>query len=119
MRERYAQVALRIGVAFAFLYPPFSALSDPDAWIGYFPNFLLDVAVGNEIWLLNSFGVIEVVIALWILSGWNIRIPASIAAFMLVGIVIFNLPSFPVLFRDLSIAAMAVALVFLSEKKGI
>ncbi|HEY4473598.1 MAG TPA: DoxX family membrane protein [Candidatus Paceibacterota bacterium] len=116
MQERYAQVALRVGLSFAFLYPPLSALFDPNSWIGYFPNFLLDMAAGNELWLLHTFGIVEVIIALWILSGWRIRIPAGIAAFMLVGIVLFNLPSFPVLFRDLSIAAMAVALVFLEGR---
>src|SRR3989344_3928098 len=66
--------------------------------------------------LKRARGIITIIIALWILSGWRIRIPAGIAAFMLVGIVLFNLPSFPVLFRDLSIAAMAVALVFLEGR---
>ena len=35
-----AHLALRAGVALAFLYPPINALSDPYAWIGYFPPFV-------------------------------------------------------------------------------
>ncbi len=108
--EQKAHLALRIGVAFAFLYPPFAALSDPYSWIGYFPSFLHALPV-SELVLLHAFGVLEVAIALWILSGRNIRIPAAIATFLLVGIVLFNLPEFPVLFRDLAIACMTVALV--------
>ncbi len=117
MRERYAHGVLRIGLAFAFLYPPLAALSDPDSWLGYFPNFLLDAAFGNELALLHAFGIVEVAIALWLITGWRIRIPAGIAALMLVAIVIFNIPSFPVLFRDLSIAAMAIALLLWTPRE--
>jgi len=100
---------LRIGVAFAFLYPPINAISNPDSWIGYFPPFLLNSGIPSEV-LLHGFGVIEVVIALWILSGWKIVWPSLLAAVMLVGIIIFNIPQFEVLFRDVSIALMALAL---------
>ena len=106
-----ADVLLRVGVALAFLYPPFSALSDPNAWVGYFPPFLQ--GVGDPMLLLHAFGVVEVVLALWVLSGWNIWLPAGAAALVLVGIVTFNIPEFQVLFRDLSIAIMALALALM------
>lgn len=107
--HRVAHLLLRIGVAFAFLYPPIAAISDPTSWIGYFPQFVRNLPIDN-ILLLHAFGVVEVVIALWILSGWRIRVPAILAVLMLVAIVGFNLSDFPVLFRDLAIAAMALAL---------
>ena len=103
---------LRIGVAFAFLYPPFDAISNPYSWIGYFPKFMLALPVDPMI-LLHSFGALEVVIAVWILSGWKIRIPASSAAALLVAIVAFNAVEFPILFRDVAIALAALALAFL------
>ncbi len=103
---------LRVGVAFAFLYPPINALSDPDSWIGYFPNFITSLPI-DPLLLLHSFGALEVIIALWILSGWKIRIPSIIAAVMLIAIVVFNGAQFPVLFRDVSIALAALALAFL------
>src|SRR3989344_9215937 len=103
---------LRIGVAFAFLYPPINALTDPYAWIGYFPLFVKGYV--PDLVLLDAFGVVEVVIALWILSGWRIFWPSLAAAAMLLAIVVFNPNNFQVLFRDISLAAMALALAVIS-----
>jgi uncharacterized membrane protein YphA (DoxX/SURF4 family) len=100
---------LRVGVAFALLYPPFAALGDPVSWASYFPPFVRTLPIETTT-LLNLFGVVELVLALWILSGWKIRIPALVTAVLLIAIVAFNWGQFPVLFRDLSIAAMALAL---------
>ncbi|HEV7448994.1 MAG TPA: DoxX family membrane protein [Candidatus Paceibacterota bacterium] len=104
-----ANLVLRIGVALAFLYPPVDALSNPDSWVGYFPQFVLNSGVPSQV-LLHGFGIIEVVLALWILSGWRVMWPALLATLMLVGIVAFNLSQFEILFRDVSIAAGALAL---------
>lgn len=114
-KEDLAFLILRIGVAFAFLYPPISALSAPESWIGYFPSFLFGY-VSDEI-LLHTFGVVEAVIALWILSGKYIFWPSVAACAMLVGIVAFNMPNFEVVFRDLSIAASAAALALLAKTR--
>lgn len=107
------ELLLRVGVAFSFLYPPVSALFDPYAWIGYFPPFLTQGLGEWELVLLHLFGVVEVAIALWILFGRNIWIPSTAATLMLVAIVVLNLSQFDVLFRDLSIALMSAALMYL------
>ncbi len=104
-----SQWLLRIAAAIAFVYPPLHAISNPDSWIGYFPPFLLNSGISPEV-LLHSFGVIEIVIAVWILSGWHIEWPATLAACMLAGIVAFNGAQFEILFRDLSIALACLAL---------
>ncbi len=112
--SRSAEVAhllLRVGVAFAFLYPPIMAVGDPVSWMSYFPSFVRDLPINTTL-LLHAFGVVEVAIALWLLSGVRIRIPAALAALMLVAIVIANPSDFEVLFRDLTIAAAALALFF-------
>ena len=106
--NRMADLILRAGVAFAFLYPPFDALSNPDMWLGYFPAFMHGYM--PDLVLLHAFGVVEGVIALWILSGWRIFWPASIATLMLLAIVTFHFKEFEILFRDLSIAAAALYL---------
>jgi uncharacterized membrane protein YphA (DoxX/SURF4 family) len=111
MEEKKASAVLlllRVGVAFAFLYPPLDALANPYSWIGYFPQFMTGVV--PDMVLLHSFGLIEVVIALWILSGKRIFLPSSAAALLLLGIVAFNPSQFEVIFRDLSIAFAAAAL---------
>jgi len=112
MKGSVTEYILRGGVAFAFLYPPINALSDPYAWIGYFPVFLKGYV--PDLTLLHAFGVVEILLALWILSGWRIFWPSLAAAAMLLGIVAFNMPNFQVLFRDISIAAMALVLAMIS-----
>ena len=110
-----AQIILRVGAAFAFLYPPLNALSDPGSWIGYFPAFMHGF-VPDPV-LLHGFGVVEVIIALWILSGWKIFWPSLVATVMIVSIVAFNIPQMQVLFRDLSIAAMTLSLALMNLPK--
>ncbi len=81
-----AHVVLRIGLAFAFLYPPYAALSNPISWESYFPHVVRTIGVPT-ILLLRAFGALEAVLALWILSGWSIRVPAALAAIILLAIV--------------------------------
>ena len=105
-------IALRIGVAFAFLYPPINALFDPYSWLGYFPAFMRGIV--PDMVLLHAFGVFEIVIALWILSGIRIRYPSVVATLVLCAIVLFDSNNFAVLFRDLSIATASLALALFS-----
>ena len=106
-----ADIVLRVGVAFALLYPPINAFGDPSSWIGYFPQFMRGL-VEDQL-LLHLFGILEVGLAFWILSGWRVVYPALASTALLVGIVAFNIPEFQVLFRDLPIAAMALALALM------
>ncbi|MDP3726057.1 MAG: hypothetical protein Q8R36_02575 [bacterium] len=109
-------LVLRIGLAFAFLYPAISAIFNPFAWIGYFPSFAHTI-IPNDTLLLHLFGFTEAVIGLWLLSGKNIFYPSIAAAVFLFLIVVFNLSQMDVVFRDLSIFAIAVALAILHSPK--
>src|ERR1700686_3043477 len=101
--SRVSNFILRAGVAFAFLYPPIDALLDPYSWIGYLPHFARGFV--PDLVLLHGFGLLEVVIALWILSGKKIFLPSLAATAILVVIVFLNLQDFQIIFRDVSIAA--------------
>lgn len=116
-RTQVIEVLLRIGVSFALIYPAVAALSDPLSWIGFFPTFARDI-IPNDILLLHAFGLTEVIIALWILIGKRIFIPSVLAALYLAGIIIFNLPLFDIIFRDVPIFLMAVALALLHHKSN-
>jgi hypothetical protein len=107
-RGYLADLTLRIGAAFAFLFPAINALYDPYSWLGYFPKFMQGVV--PDIVLLHTFGAIEVLIALWILSGKYIFWPSCVATLMLIAIVLFDSANFQILFRDLSIAAITFSL---------
>jgi len=108
-RASYPELALRIGVAFAFLYPPVAAISDPVSWFAYFPAFIRDLPMPHEV-ILHGFGILEAAIAVWILSGKRLFVPSALATALLLAIVATNLPNFDVVFRDLSIACMSLAL---------
>mgnify|MGYP001591395934 CR=1 FL=1 len=111
-QARTAYLLLRVGAALAFLYPPLSAFfGDPYTWLGYFPPFLQGYL--PDLVLLHAFGVVEIVIGLWLLSGYKIFIPALLATAMLIGIVLFNLPQFDILFRDVTIACLTLALALM------
>ncbi len=113
MYSRAATLVLRLAVAVAFLYPPYAALQDPISWLSYFPQWFLmaaHTAQFSDMVVLHGFGVVEVVIALWILSGWRVYIPATLAMLVLLAIVGFDYQNFDVLFRDISIALAAGAL---------
>lgn len=119
-QARTAYLLLRIGAALAFLYPPLSAVfGDPYTWLGYFPPFLQGYL--PDLVLLHAFGAVEIIIGLWILSGYKIFIPALIATAMLLGIVVFNLPQFEILFRDVTIACLTLALALMHwpKKEGV
>lgn len=102
---------LRAGVAFAFLYPAISGWFEPYTWAAYVPQFARGYV--DDLLLLHAFGAVEILLALWILSGWKIFWPSLAAAFLLVFIVVVNPSEFPILFRDLSIAALALALALM------
>lgn len=105
---------LRIGAAFAFLYPAYAAFIDPVSWAAYFPSFVRSLPV-HETVVLQGFGLIEIVLALWVLWGRRIRIPASLMTFTLLAIVAVNLSQFDVVFRDISIACLTLALALSPE----
>ncbi len=117
MRTFTSEKILRIGLAFAFLYPAVAAWLDPFAWIGYFPPFLLTLVDPHEMILLHAFGVTEIIIGLWLLWGRSITIPATAAAVYLFAIVVFNLNQIDVIFRDISILAIAIALLITEMQK--
>ena len=113
--RRLVDLTLRLGLAFAFLYPAINAVFEPDSWIGYFPSFMLGVL--PDLVLLHSFGLIEIVIAVWLINGKGTFYSAATALVFLLLIVAFNVAQFEVVFRDLSIASIALALMLLHWPK--
>lgn len=113
-KECLVPLFLRLGLAFSFLYAAIAAFFDPLSWIGFFPSFAHAI-IPNDTLLLSMFGLIETALALWLLSGKRILLPSIAAFLLLVGIVVFNGNSMDILFRDVSLAFMALALAALSH----
>ncbi|MEX1027363.1 MAG: hypothetical protein WD049_05060 [Candidatus Paceibacterota bacterium] len=115
-RYRTAHIILRSAVAFSFAYAAIAAYLDPISWAGFLPG-AVELLPLSKLTILNAFGVLEIVIALWLLSGVRVLVPAVLAAVLLAGIVFTNLPLFEVLFRDLALAGAAVALAVLEYRE--
>ncbi len=114
--DKLTDCVLRGGLAFSFLFPPINAFFDPYSWIGYFPAFMRGFV--PDAVLLHSFGVVEIIIALWILSGWKVFWPSIAAFILLFAIVFFDFGDFQVIFRDVSIATIALALIIKNRSQA-
>ncbi len=109
----YAQLLLRAGIGFVFIYAGVSSFLEPLNWVGFFPQFLRSLVPQNI--LLPAFSLYELGIGIWLLFGKNLFLASFLAAVSLLSIVIFNFGSFDILFRDLGLFFAALALVFLSR----
>lgn len=113
--KKIAQILLRIGLSFSFLYAAIFSFINPFAWIGFFPMWLRSALPDNI--LLATFSIVEIVVALWLLSGRQTFYAALVSALMLAGIVFFNLASFDIVFRDVTILLAALALAVLENDR--
>lgn len=109
---KLAQLLLRLGLAFVFLYAVISATLSPLNWIGYFPTW---ARIFPEDLLLKMFSAGELVLAGWLLSGWKLSYAALGAALLLAAITLSNLTLLDVTFRDVGLVAAALALAFLAD----
>ena len=108
-----AQLLLRLGLAAVFLYAAVSSFLSPNDWIGYLPQFVRDILPARA--LLMVFSVVEVILAVWLLSGVYVRLAGLVAALMLLGIIVSNVSLLPISFRDLGLMFAALALVLMKE----
>ncbi|KKW11496.1 MAG: hypothetical protein UY50_C0012G0015 [Parcubacteria group bacterium GW2011_GWA2_49_9] len=113
--SKTSNLLLRIALAFAFLYPAYGMWTNPNNWLGYIPALVRDVGISQGVLLMLIAGV-HLIIALWILSGWKIFLPSLVAAVFLGSVVYFNQNQLNVLFRDISLALVALALAFGSRR---
>jgi hypothetical protein len=106
---------LRFGLAFVFFYASVEIYLHPQNFIKYVPTCMLN-ALPLDLFL-NSFGVIEVALTFWLLSGWKGEYSSIISVVMIIGIVVCNMEHFQVLFRNVAIGFGGLALLVLEMKK--
>lgn len=105
---RRVKFILRSALAFVFLYASISAFASPADWIGYLPHFLGSYVPLNK--LLTVFGIGELVLGLWLISGKWSKWAALFAFLFLSGITLANLAVLLITFRDIGLALAALAL---------
>lgn len=112
MDKKKIEHVLRLGLAFAFIYPAVSAFIEPSNWIGFIPTFIRNL-VSADIFL-PIYSIAELIIGAGILLAKNPFYYTVSGAFVLGAVVILNIGSFDLVFRDVSIIGMAIALVMLN-----
>jgi len=106
---------LRIGLAIVLFYAGIASLFFPENWVGYIPEFLSGIFPNSV--LLVLFSVYEIALGLWLLSNKKTFYAAIVSAVTMFFIVIFNFAVLDVVFRDIAIFFMALALAVMSKKK--
>jgi uncharacterized membrane protein YphA (DoxX/SURF4 family) len=109
---RVAAWMLRLGLAFVFAYAGVSSLRQPLEWIGYLPSFL--ATMSNAETLIKVFAVGELALVLWLLVGKYVHYCAALCALTMIAIVAAGPGNLIITFRDVGLALMAVALVFVA-----
>ncbi|HSH17757.1 MAG TPA: hypothetical protein VK978_00070 [Candidatus Saccharimonadales bacterium] len=108
-----ASLSIRIGLALVFAYAAIGGLRDPAAWAGYVPIFATQYVTAAT--FLMVIGIVQLSLALWLLTGKYVTYAALLAIALLLGIVLSNIPALVITFRDLGLVGAAVALIFLDR----
>ncbi len=106
---------LRWGLAFVFVYATIEIFVHPANFLKYTPSFIT-LLIPLKFFLIG-FACFEVLLALWLISGYKTQYAALISFFLLIGIVFLNLGHFQVLFRNVAIAAASLSLYILDRGK--
>lgn len=114
---KYVSALLRAAIAFAFLYPALDSLfRGPGPWYGFFPAEIVAVVPVPIEMLVVGFAVFEILVAAAVLFTRSPVWPATVAGIVLLLITFFNLHSFEIVFRDVSLALAAFALALLHRR---
>jgi hypothetical protein len=112
---KLVNLLLRISIASVFLYASVAAFLQPEIWIYYFPQFLRDII--PHAFLLNGFAIYQIILSIWILSGWRAFHGSALASLTFLAIIAANFTYLDVLFRDFAIFFASLALLVGSSKK--
>ncbi len=108
---------LRAGLAWVFFYAAISSFVRPFNWIGFLPLWSRNIFPGfiSEFAALDIIAILELLLALWLLSGKKLALGAIAASLFLAGILFTNLGVLDVTFRDGGLLFASLALVLLSR----
>ncbi|MDP2630367.1 MAG: hypothetical protein Q8P56_03075 [Candidatus Uhrbacteria bacterium] len=114
--ERLLSFLLRAGLAVVFLYATVDATLNPTSWIGFMPQWVRAVVPGEI--LLGAFSLFEAILALWLFSGQKMFLASCVSSITLFIIIILNIGALDIIFRDVAILFMSLALgVFAHDAK--
>src|SRR3989344_5747529 len=112
-REKLVSFFLRIGLAAVFTYAAIASFMDPDTWASFIPSFMGEMVPVKS--LLMVLSVYELILAALLLLDRYVLVAAIFSALTMAGILATNTAGMDVLFRDVAIMFMALALAALKK----
>ena len=106
---------LRAGLSIVLLYSAISALLNPLAWIGFVPSFIDNILGANNFLFIHS--TFNIILGFWLLSNKKVFYASIITALFMFSIILFNFGALDIIFRDIAIIFMALALAVLSYRE--
>ncbi|HET9444558.1 MAG TPA: MauE/DoxX family redox-associated membrane protein, partial [Acidimicrobiales bacterium] len=106
---------LRGGLAFVFAYAATSVVTDPTQFDSYLPGFVPDRWVEPSLVGVAAF---ELLLVLGLATGRCLYAVSMASAAMLGGVVVLNLDSFDVVFRNVAIVTAALALAVQARRRA-
>jgi uncharacterized membrane protein YphA (DoxX/SURF4 family) len=110
-----AALVLRLGLAFIFAYAGIASFFQPLEWTGYLPSFITNVVSATV--AVQLMALIEVALAVWLVSGVCLFYAAIASTVLLAGITAVNINLLVITFRDVGLVCAALALVLLTRKR--
>lgn len=109
-----ARYFLQYGLAFVFLYVAVAGFIAPSNWVGFIPSWLS--GFGDPIMMLYGHLVLDAVTGMWLVINVKPRWAAILASINLVGIIAVNLSALDIIFRDVGLLCMAIALAYIGKR---
>ena len=109
MNKKYI---LQVGLAFTLLFAGISSFLYPNDWVGFVPLFVEKFKV-SQLMALHIHAVVEIILGLLLLTNWQLKLVALVAALDMAAILIvngFGQGIFLITFRDVGLLGMAVYL---------
>lgn len=112
------RLLLRFQIIFVFAYAAIGIILSPEKYVKWLPHDVFFTPEHSHLAVM-IFGFMEIALVLWVLFGKRADIAALVSATTLLLITAFNLDQIDILFRNVGLAAGAIALYFLevSERK--
>lgn len=102
---------LQIGLSFVFIFASISLSLNPIDGRQYLPGFVAAIIPAKI--FLTFFGIYEIVLSMWLLSGKRKEYSGFAAAITIFLITVLNLQSFSILFRNVAILFAGLSLGFM------
>ncbi|MDP3918729.1 MAG: DoxX family membrane protein [Nanoarchaeota archaeon] len=105
---------LRIGLASVFLFAGIDTLTNPNNWLGFIPVWFRSLSLTLP--FIYLFSIFQIILSIWLISNKKPYSAATASTITISAIIIFNIHLLNLIFRDIAILFMSIALMILLKE---